>query len=349
MLQAQLGSRRACHPSAGKTPPWIGPCKTPEAFDTRGAARLGQDLPRGRAAETRPHATSGGPAGAGTPALPTCLPVPAPGSPAIQMWWPEAAPSGRGGAPRPAPPLPLHPGGRDGRPGGRRRGPPAPGVGGGRPWAKAAGADTWRRPGSQERVSGAENKAPPSGKAGWRPGRETTFWGAPGIRFVGQAPLQRGPTPRQGWVLRSDPKASPASGSTSVPLPPAPLGGPRDPPSRRAAPAQSRAGGGEAARGRSLGSRAPASPPSPRGRAPLAGGTTSAQKLVPAAPQRFGANFPEPPLPARPGSPPTAIGKRPAARAPLLGERARLRPRGTPLRPNLPPPKGRRRVPAGPV
>lgn len=246
----------------------------------------------------------------------------------------------------------------------RGEGPGAPaagvGAGGGR-GHPAASADTWRPPrsrptagpalrgGSQERVTGAENKAPPLGKAGWRRGREITFWGPSGCSLSARSLLKGGPTPRQRWTLESYPKASSPSQRLHIcpSFPPASLGGPRDPPSLRAAPAQSQAGGGEEPFRGPLAWKPQPAPAVPRtARAPpRAAQLQQPQTWVPTGLRRSGANFPEPPLPARPGSlraadakpraPPPPPPRPPRSPGPSSSANA-----PAPLRPNLPPPKG---------
>lgn len=100
-----------------------------------------------------------------------------PGSRAVQMWWRDR--HFRKGKRPSLRTSPLHPRGWPARPIERPAGfwHPVWGLGGGRAH-RAASADTWRRPGSQPTsgpalrggcqrwVTGAENKAPPLGKAG---------------------------------------------------------------------------------------------------------------------------------------------------------------------------------------
>lgn len=263
------------------------------------------------------------------------------------MWWREAATSGRGSAPRSAPPRPPQPGGRAGPAppvwagGGRGQRQPALTPGGGRGPSPRQG----RRCGAVPRkgFQGPRTKRPRLGKAGQRPAARAgdPFRGTLGILFVGQAPLSGRPSPRQWWMPESYPKASPASGSTSVPLSPSSTGraeGPAFPPSARP---QHKAGPGEgkgrAGSPRSEAVRHPAVPsagarPSraaqlrPRSwspRLPSASGPTSRHlrgRLGPAPRRRPTASGPQP-------------GPRSRADAPACS-------RGAPLRPNLPPPKG---------
>lgn len=109
-------------------------------------------------------------------------------------------------------------------------------------------------------LQGPRTKRPHWGRraSGRRPGRDFTFWGPSGYSLSART-LFRGEPPLVNvgcWIL---PKSLLQSRSPHLSLfPPAPLGGPRNPPSQRAAPAQSRAGGGEGPVGvHSRGSRAP--------------------------------------------------------------------------------------------
>lgn len=70
-------------------------------------------------------------------------------------------------------------------------------------------------------LQGPRTKRPLWGRraSGRRLGRETTFWGPSGCSLSARFLSERGPTPRQRWMLESYPKASPpAPGSTFVPL-----------------------------------------------------------------------------------------------------------------------------------
>lgn len=153
-------------------------------------------------------------------------------------------------------------------------------------------------------------------------------------------------------MLESYPKASPSLGLRICPSFPSSTGRARDPPSQRAAPAQSRAGGGEGPfQVHSRGSRATARPPArpQRGHAPLRGRHNFSPEVgLLRLSSALGPTSRNLPLPARPGSPPTASGKpegptsarRPAAAAPAPGQTRPPAPARAPLRPNSPPPKG---------